>query len=247
MSIRVIIADDEEMARVRLRRLLGKFFADIEVVGEATDGKEAKSSIENQKPDLAFLDIEMPGLNGIELAKSLPKEVFIIFVTAYNKYAIEAFKTMAIDYLLKPITEEDLQRAINKYKSLTVKPDMSELLVRLAEITNKNNTNKRLLVKVGDSVKFISYDDIVCFEADMKYTTVFTKSTTYITEFSLKELEEMLPNSTFMRIHRKHIVNSMYISECKKLGDRTYEVILTVPIKAELVVSRGFLDVLQKI
>ncbi len=241
------IANDEEMARSRLKRLLAQTFPEITIVGEATDGLTAQKIIEGEHPDIVFLDIEMPGLNGLEVAASIPKKTFIIFVTAFNQYALDAFKTMAIDYLLKPIDSDDLQRALAKINSLSAPPDLSVMLNQLLNISRTKKTSSRLLVKVGDSVKFIPYSEILCFEADQKYTTVFTKATTYISDLSLKDLEETLPSDTFLRIHRKHIVNILYISECKRLGDRKFEVILTVPINADLIVSRYYLEALQKI
>jgi two-component system LytT family response regulator len=242
MNYRAIIADDEKAARSRLLRLLKKCAPDVAIIDETGDGKASCESIERLKPDLAFLDIQMPGCNGIEVALSTTHKPFVIFITAYDQYALEAFKASAVDYLLKPVEEEPLATAVDKFKRLIRPvPGCEEILHRLVDRLESRN-HRRLAVSIGDSIKLIPYDEIVCFEADNKYTTIHTEQGEYVTEQPLAELENILPPDGFLRIHRKHIVNMAYIDEIKKWFDRRYKIKLTIPFKKELVVGRSHID-----
>jgi two-component system, LytTR family, response regulator len=242
MNYRAIIADDEEAARNRLSRLLKKCAPEVTIIAETGDGKAACESFERLKPDLAFLDIQMPGCNGIEVALSTTHKPFVIFVTAYDQYALDAFKASAVDYLLKPVEEEPLAAAVDKFKRL-LRPvqGCEEILHRLAKRFESGN-RRRLAVSIGDSIKLLPYDEIVCFEADNKYTTVHTKQGEYVTEQSLVELENILPADCFIRIHRKHIVNMAYVDEIKRWFDRRYKIRLNIPFKKELIVGRSYID-----
>lgn len=241
MKYRVIIADDEEVARLRLRRLLLNF-PEYEVIAESADGISAKESIEKAKPDLVFLDIEMPGMTGIEVAKEACKNIFVIFITAYNQYALDAFKALAIDYVLKPISDNDLKTALEKFSIVAKPQDFNRLFEQFSHQLKPQNRLNRIKVSVGDSVKLISLNEIICFEADQKYTSVFTLDSTYVTDQSLRELESILPGEDFMRIHRSHIVNVNMISEIKRIEDRQCKLILKVPFSKELIVSRNYVD-----
>ncbi|MBN1128303.1 MAG: response regulator transcription factor [Chitinispirillaceae bacterium] len=242
MNYRAIIADDEKTACTRLSRLLKKCAPEITVIAEAHDGKAACESIEQQKPELAFLDIQMPALNGIEVALATSHKPFVIFVTAYNQYALDAFKASAVDYLLKPVEEEPLFTAVDKFKRL-IRPAQGceEILSRLAERL-EGAGRQRLALSIGDSIKLVPYDEIVCLEADNKYITVYTKTGEYVTEKSLAELENILPAGRFIRIHRKHIINTAFIDVITKWFDRRLKVKLNIPFKKELVVGRGYID-----
>jgi two-component system LytT family response regulator len=243
MKYRAIIADDEGPARSRLVRLLKKFAPEVSVVAEAGEGESARDSIQNHKPDLAFLDIQMPGLNGIDVALTASHKPFVIFVTAYNQYALEAFKASAVDYLLKPVEEETLCAAIDKFKRLARPvPGYEEILNLLAERLKSGGNPQHIAIALGDSIKLIPYDQIICLEADNKYTTVFTKNGEYVTETSLSDLENILPANRFFRIHRKHVVNVAFVDEIKKWFDRRFKIKLNVPFNKELIVGRGYAD-----
>ncbi len=241
MIYKAIIADDEKMALSRLRRLLTEHFPEIEVAAEASDGITALQLIETHKPHLVFLDIEMPGATGIGVVQSAKHKPFVVFITAYGHYALPAFKTLAVDFILKPVTEDQLAVAIEKFKRMSAPTDYSGLIAGLADELKERDKN-RLTITVGDSIKFVPYEKIICFEADKKYTTIFTTDTTYVTEKSLAELEELLPRDIFLRIHRKHIVNTNYIDEVKRWFDRKLKVVLNVPFSRELIVSRNYVD-----
>lgn len=242
---RAILADDEGPGRARLRRLLTTHFADIELVGEATNGNEALSMMKSMSPDLAFLDIEMPGMTGIDAAKSLAQAPFIVFITAHSTYAVDAFKTMAVDYILKPVTKEQLERAIKKFIFLVSQIESRHLMEGISQRLSTPSIT-RLRVLVGDTVRFIPVDRIICFEAANKYTTVFTTDGTYCLEQPIIELEAFLPKKDFIRIHRKHIVNFAFVEKLDRWFDRKMKVTLTVPFDRELIVSRGYVENIEK-
>lgn len=243
MSFKVIVADDEAMARSRLVRLLGKCADDFEIIGEAGDGTTAIENIDRLMPDLVFLDIQMPGATGIEVAQKSSHKPFVIFVTAHSDFALDAFKTLAVDYILKPVEEDALVKAVEKFRKM-VRPsnDFDLVLSQLATRVSSKAQQQRLSITTGESIKLVPYDDIICFEADQKYTTVFTLKDSYLTETSLNEFEQMLPGEQFVRIHRKHIVNFKFVDELTKWFDRRYKIKLTVPFKNELIVGRAYLD-----
>ena len=247
MSFSAILADDEEMARSRLRRLLGEHCKDVEIIDECEDGLSTRDRINALKPDLVFLDVEMGGMNGIEVALSTDHKPFVIFVTAYSHYAIDAFKTLAVDYILKPVDGEGLAQAVAKFRRLVSPPDLTRLLGLLSE-NSKTREHQRFHVTVGETTKLIPLDQIICFEADQKFTTVHVMpSTTYLTEKTLAELESTLPREIFMRIHRKHIVNANYVKEVTRWFDRKLKLVLNVPFEKDLFVSRGYLSNLENL
>jgi len=241
VKYRVIVADDEKPARRWLIQLL-KEHEDFVVVAEAENGDFACEVIEKHKPELAFLDIQMPGQTGIEVALKTHHKPFVIFVTAFDQFALEAFKALAVDYLLKPVEGEGLHTALDKFKRIVRQVhNQREVLNELAGRMGGNGRD-RISVSTGDSIKILPHDDIICFEADNKYTTVFTRKGEFLTEMSLVELENSLPGEKFVRIHRKHIVNMKFIDEICKWFDRRMKVKLNVPFNRELIVGREYID-----
>jgi two-component system LytT family response regulator len=242
MKYTAIVADDEEVARKRIIRLVRACSDDVVIVAEASDGISASQLIDQHKPDLVFLDIQMPGLSGIDVAKKTVHKPFVIFVTAFNQFAIDAFKTLAIDYLLKPAEEEDIRKALEKFRAL-VRPvnGFEKILSDLSTRIDGKNRQK-ISLSTGDTIKMIDCDEIICFEAEHKYTTVYSKKGEYVTDMSLCDLEKILQSDQFVRIHRKHIVNFKYVDELSKWFDRRLKVKLTVPFKKELVVGRTYID-----
>lgn len=188
MTITALIVDDEKPARERLTRLL-KPLSEIKLIGEAGNAQEAITIIQNHKPQLIFLDISMPEVSGIELASRLRAENIdshIIFTTAYDEYALDAFEVSASDYLLKPIRSERLKTAIRK---IMPKPE-----------------NRSITVKDGKASLKIALDSIIYLHSDMKYTEIHLAEKTYLSSESLKVFEETYPNE-FMRIHRSTLIN----------------------------------------
>lgn len=217
MKIRTIIIEDEKLARSRLRRMLTKY-DNIEIIGEAQNGQEGLELIKNLQPDLIFLDIKMPLLSGFEMLTKLEKSPYIIFTTAYDQYALLAFEENTVDYLLKPISSEKLDRAIIKIDKILGKGtqlpyDLEKLL---QSIKSKTDVIKRFSVKVGDRIFLIADQDIHFFHAEDKYTFLNTAKDSYIISFTLKELEEKLDQDLFHRVHRSFIINIEKIDSIHK-------------------------------
>lgn len=212
---KTIIIDDEQLARQRIKRLL-KEYDEVDIVGEAENGHEGLTIIEQLQPDLIFLDIEMPILNGFEMLAKLKHQPKVVFTTAYDQYAIKAFEEGSIDYLLKPIELERLDKTIKKLKQTnltTVAPIAIEDLLR--QINGKKSI-KTLTVKIGDKILLVKLSDIVHIQAEDKYVFLHTvDGKKHLTDFTLSILEEKLPEE-FLRIHRGDIINTEYIKEIRK-------------------------------
>ena len=211
---KTIIIDDEQLARQRIKRLL-KVYDEIEVIAEAEDGERGLEAVNALKPDLIFLDIEMPVLNGFEMLAKLTHQPKVVFTTAYDQYAIKAFEEGSVDYLLKPIEVERLDKTIKKLKqtNLAVTPVQIETLMR--QLQHKKVV-KTLTVKLGDKILLIKLTDIVYVQAEDKYVFLHTADAKkHLTDFTLSALEEKLPEE-FIRIHRSEIINTEYIKEIRK-------------------------------
>lgn len=248
MHLRALVIDDEDLARKRLRSLLKKYEDDIEIVGEARNGEEALERIASHSPDVVFLDVQMPPFDGFEVVRRLRVKPFIIFTTAYDEYALKAFEENSVDYLLKPIEQKRLDKAIEKLRrfhgssDFRVNENMERLLSRLA-----STSLKRLQVREGDKILLIDTSDIVYFEAKDKYTFLHTADREHIIDQTLAELEEKLDASIFIRIYRSNIVNVKFIREIVKWFGGKYKVRLRDKDQTELVVSRGYVNRINKL
>jgi two-component system LytT family response regulator len=248
MRLRALIIDDEELARKRLRKMLQDFENELEVIDEAGNGKEAVEKIEAAHPDVIFLDIQMPGYDGFEVTRRLHVKPFIVFVTAYDEYALKAFEENSVDYLLKPIDRKRLEMAVEKLRrmfnapKLQMNENVERLLSQLASAPVK-----RLQVKSGDKILLINVDDIVYFEAKDKYTFLHTIDQKQIVDFTLADLEGKLDKTNFIRIHRSNIINLKYMRELVKWFGGKYKVRLKDKNQTELIVSRGYIDQIQKL
>jgi len=241
MHLRVIIVDDEELARKRLRKMLKKYEAELEIVDEAQNGEEAVARIDAARPDVIFLDVQMPGFDGFEVVRRLKTKPFIVFATAYDEFAVKAFEENAVDYLLKPFEQRRLDKAIEKVqhlfeqKALRIDENVERLLAKLAA-----TPLKRLQIKVGDRIVLVDMSDVVYFEAKDKYTYLHTLEQKYIVDLTLADLESRLDTTDFVRIHRGTIVNLNYMQELVKWFGGKYKLRLKDKNKTELVVSRGY-------
>jgi two-component system, LytTR family, response regulator len=248
MHIRVIIIDDEELARKRLRKMLQDFKSELLIIDEAGNGKEAVEKIETLHPDVIFLDIQMPGYNGFEVIRRLHAKPFIVFVTAYDEYALKAFEENTVDYLLKPIEQRRLGKAIEKirqlfnHQALRLDENVERLLSRLSAAPLK-----RLQVRMGDKIILVELADAVYFEAEDKYTFLHTADQKYILDLTLAELESKLDTTEFVRIHRSAIINLKYILELVKWFGGKYKVKLKDKNRSVLVVSRGYVDRIRRL
>ncbi len=212
---KTIIVDDEPLARQRLKRLLLEF-PNFTIEAEAANGKEAIELINSLQPDVVFLDIEMPVFNGFEVLAQLNKQPKIIFTTAFDQYAIKAFEENSVDYLLKPIEKERLEKAVNKLQNLE-NSDINILPIQqLIEQLNPKKVLKTLTVKIGDRILLIKTENIVFLEAEDKYVFIHTSDgEKLLTDFTITGLEEKL-SGEFVKIHRSIIINSEKIKEIRK-------------------------------
>ena len=215
MNWKTIIIEDEQLARQRLKRLLNNY-QEVEIIAEAENGLEGLELINKHQPDLIFLDIEMPILNGFEmLAKLSEYQPKVVFTTAYDQYAIKAFDEGSIDYLLKPIELERLDKTIHKLKQTNLAKPVLALEDLLQQIKGKT-VQKTLTVKLGDRILLIKIDDIIHIQAEEKYVFLYTvDGKKHLTDYTLSTLEGKLPED-FIRIHRSDIINTNYITEIRK-------------------------------
>lgn len=209
---KAIIVDDEEMARALLQGMIAEYCPNVKVMDLCKDLPSAVKSIRKNKPDIVFLDIEMPGHSGLELLDFFDEneiDFSIIFVTAYNRYAIQAFKLSAVDYLLKPIETTDLVHAITLFERQKSKNNYTVLQ------NNLTSRSKKIGLNNVSSIIFVELDEILFFRADGSYTEVFIKDgKVIVTSKSLKHFENTLAdNPDFYRCHKSYIVNIKYITE----------------------------------
>jgi two-component system response regulator AlgR len=209
MSLRVLIVDDESPARERLRSMLTEA-GTFEVAGEAANGEQALDLVDRLQPDIVLLDVRMPGIDGLEVARHLatmPEPPAVIFTTAFDEYALQAFESEAVAYLLKPIRAEKLQSALAKAARLT-RPQLQQ--IASANATREPHRRTHIGVRGRDGLKLIPLDDVLCFQADQKYTTVKHAKGEDLIEDSLKILEEEF-SPGFLRVHRNALVNTRYL------------------------------------
>jgi len=222
MTIRSVIVDDEAVARRRIRRLLAGE-KDIEVIGECSNGLQAVSLIETERPDLLFLDVEMPEMNGFELLMQLDRSVLpvIIFATAFDKYAVRAFESHALDYLLKPIDSERLQSALDQTRSHLHQEKSAdanrEILAMLSELQKQKGRLERIVVKKPGRAFFVKLASVDRFEAADNYIRVHAGPDTHLIRETMSALEARLDPNKFVRVHRSTIVNVDRIKEIHSL------------------------------
>jgi two-component system LytT family response regulator len=207
--IRAIIIDDERHCRKTLSILLHKYCPQVQVVAECSSAGQGLQSIEEQKPDVVFLDVEMPFMNGFEMLGQLPAIHFdIIFTTGYNEYAIKAFRFSALDYLLKPVDKDELQKAVSKINQVSSQDMGQQLQILLQKLENKPIPLQKIALPTLEGFELISLETIVQCESDGNYTLVFLKNgKKFMVSRSLKEMEELLEGHPFLRVHHSHLVN----------------------------------------
>lgn len=213
--VSVLIVDDEPIARAGLREML-RAHEWLSCIGEATNGLQAVAEINRLRPELVFLDIQMPGLLGTDVLRRLEHQPFTVFTTAYAQHAVTAFELGALDYLLKPFGAERLLTALDRVRAALGEPT-PPALDRLAEAMS-NGPMTRLFARSGTAVVPISIDDVSHVEAWGDYVTVFAGSRRHVLHLSLNRLETRLPPERFVRIHRTHIVNLAHVAVFRRLG-----------------------------
>lgn len=242
--IKTIIIDDELLALKRLRRLLDKYEGFFEIIAEAENGEQGLTMVEKYKPELIFLDVEMPVINGFEMLSKLTHLPKVIFTTAFEEYAIKAFEENSIDYLLKPIEAERLDKAIEKLKRLSPQsPSMlpGQLHAFIDSLKAKKEI-KSIPVKIGDRILLIKLEQIVYFEAKEKYVFIHTEDNReYLTDFTLTSLEEKL-SAPFLRVHRAFMINTDKIKEVHKGFNSSYIIIMKDVNATKINTGRSYSD-----
>lgn len=249
-KIRTIITDDEPMARMRVRRLLSKD-PEIEIVAECRDGAEAQEQIRLQKPDLVFLDVEMPGMNGFEVLEKIdPQRVpFVVFVTAYDQYASRAFDVEAVDFLLKPFSDKRFTSSLTRAKRSIEVRNSTVLTGRLMDLmrdyihVHSSFTEVFAIKERGREIR-VPADDLVYIRAKGNYLHLYTKERHHVYRATLNTLETELDPKRFLRVHRSFIVNMKHMSNWRYTGNN--EFIFTMANGDRLMSGRAFKDPIAK-
>lgn len=205
-----VIADDEPLLREGLRQALAQAWPELEVVAQAANGAEAVAAVREHRPAFAFLDIEMPRLNGLEVAREVRELTHVVFVTAYDRYAVEAFERGAVDYVLKPASGERLEETVRRLKARLgeAAPKADELLAELARrIAPGADRLQWLQASLGNTLRLINVDDVFYFQSDTKYTRVATREGDALVRKTLRELCAELDPRHFWQVHRGTLVN----------------------------------------
>ncbi len=239
------IADDEQHLANYLRDRLAALWPELDIVGIAKNGPEALRLIDDEGPAIVFLDIRMPGLTGLEVAARLDARTHVVFVTAFDQYAVDAFDRQAADYLLKPVTDERLIRTVERLKtklsSAAIPGDIAGILAQLTTTlpTGKQAHLRWIRASVGETVRQIPVDEVFYFQAQDKYVSVYTREGESLIRTPLAELQASLDPNEFWQIHRSTIVNVTRIAATTRdvLGKT---VIRLKDSKAELLVSRAY-------
>jgi len=230
---KVLVIDDEPLARRVVREYL-KDFPDFVICGECNDGFEGLKSVRQLQPDLIFLDVQMPKINGFEMLELLENPPAVIFTTAFDEYAMRAFETHAVDYLLKPYSRERFAKAIEKWQS---REQASQVQQMIDKSKASNLQSERIVVKDGGNIKIIHISDIVYLEADDDYVKIVTEDGGYLKNKTMSWFEENLPADTFVRCHRSYIVKISRISRIDPYERDSYT--LKLNTGADIPVSRS--------
>jgi len=216
MSTTCMIVDDEKLARDLLREYLENF-PDIQLVAECEQGTDAVEKIDSLKPDIVFLDVQMPGMTGFDVLEDIEHEPYVIFTTAYDQYAIKAFEKNAVDYLLKPLDEERFRTSINRaLKRKSLEHSTLEDLLQSIRSERKGPFDSHIFVQKSEKLFNLPVDEIVYLEASGDYTIITTKADQFVSSSGIGKLEEILNPEVFIRVHRSTIVNVNFLKEIER-------------------------------
>ena len=247
-KIRTLVVDDEPLARERLTNLLSAE-TDIEIIGQCRDGEEAATAIVDHTPDLVFLDVQMPAMNGFEVIETVGAErmPLVIFVTAYDQHALKAFQVRALDYLLKPFDRERFQEALQRARAHIQRNETGDLgrrlLALVKDLRRDQPKTDRLVVKSGGRLFFLRTDEIDWIEASGNYVRLHVGPTSHLLRETMNAIEGRLDPEKFFRIHRSRIVNMERIQEMQPWLNGEYAVLLRTGTR--LTLSRGYREKLQ--
>ena len=233
-----LIADDEPLLRKSLARLLAQAWPELEIVAQARNGREAVEQFEARQPDVCFLDVHMPGLSGVDAANQIGRRAHLVFVTAYDHYAVQAFAQGALDYLLKPVEQARLAETVSRLKerlqasrpAINTEQLLGQLRDQLAKLQGgaKNETLRWIRAQAGKTVRLIAIDDVDYLRSDAKYTVVAWrdggKPAEAVVRMPLKELLEQLDSEQFAQVHRSVVVNLRAISHVRRHDNETAEI-----------------------
>lgn len=244
MKLRAYLVDDEPLALARLRRLL-EHSERVEVIGSSTLPEEAVLALTADPPDVCFLDIHMPRLSGFDVLAKLSRQPIVIFTTAYDRYALQAFGVNSVDYLLKPVDPESLERALKKVETLRnsgqpSQADLQSLLMQLTESLRETRPAylDRIASRLGDRIWFLDLHHVTHFYAEDKLTYAASEGKAYCVDHSIADLEKKLDPKDFVRIHRSTVVNLAWIKEVSSLPGGSLNVRLKDAKNTDLTVAR---------
>lgn len=224
--IKVIIIDDEPLARNIVKEYLSDY-TQLTILQECNDGFEGVKAIAQYNPDLIFLDIQMPKINGFEMLELIEKPPAVIFTTAFDEYAIRAFETHAIDYLLKPFSKERFDKSIQKWLSIQNAEKNNSSYTSFSEaVSQQSISQNRIVVKINNKIKIIPLQDIFFLEAADDYVKIYTAEGQYLKNKTMQHFENLLGGDHFVRTHRSYIVNVQYITKLDPYEKDTYTAIL---------------------
>jgi two-component system LytT family response regulator len=240
MTIRAVIVDDEPLARTRLRRLLEAHPA-VAIVGEAADGTAACRLIEQETPDLVFLDVQMPGLSGFEVLTQLRVRPRVIFITAHDEFAVRAFEEQAIDYLLKPVEPKRLERALARIKedATSASPGSDQIERLLQAVERASPSVRRIPVRKGAKVTLVEPAAIIFCRAEDKYAVLYTADGEHIVDRTLDELEKSLDPESFLRVHRSTLVNLSFVRDLTSIEGGRFVITLKDAAGSQVYASRS--------
>lgn len=246
-----LIADDEPLMLARVRSALAEVWPDLNVVAECKNGVAALDAYRTHKPDIAFLDIRMPGKTGLEVAAEIGDGAHVVFVTAYDEHAIAAFQNGAADYLLKPVEGARLRETVARLKKrleqqpLVAPPDLTELVKSLLEQAKPAQHLKWIRASVGNVTRLIHADDILFFQSDTKYTRIVTRGADAFVRTPIRELLEGLDPDVFWQVHRSTIVNAHAVD--RAVRELPEKLVLHIKGSAEkLIVSRNYYSLFKQ-
>lgn len=246
-----LIADDEPLLRDALTRLLAQAWPELQVVAQARNGREAVEHFEAQQPDICFLDVHMPGISGVEAAQQIGRRALIVFVTAYDQYAVQAFEQGALDYLVKPVEPERLADTVARMKERLATPEATDTEALIAQLAQRlgapasNAPLRWIRASVGQTLRLIPVDEIDFMKSDEKYTLVAWREGEALIRTPLKELIAQLDPEQFAQVHRSVVVNLRAISHVQRGLNETADIHLKGRDEV-LPVSRSYLHLFRQ-